>query len=118
MEKQFQDPSELASELDQRFKDHLCVVTLEHGRDHIGKARMEIEEIYYDEDVDRSRVLRVVGRQTEGSDHAMFGLPLDGGPVRLDLADGDHRCTIEHGSHKIVIIPEPADHGGLADRPV
>lgn len=118
MEKQFQDPHELATELDQRFKDHLCVVTLEHGRDHIGKARMEIEEIYYDEDVDRSRVVRIVGRQTEGSDHAMFGLPIEAGPVRMDLSEADDRCSVEQGHLKLVILPSPVDRQGLDDRPV
>lgn len=115
---QYSDPNELAAALERRFKDHLCVVTLECGRDDIGKARMEVEDVYYDADVDQSRVLRIVGRQTEGADHAMFGLPLGEGTIGCDLSDEDDRCTLEAGHHRIVIVPEPVDRNALSDRPV
>lgn len=105
------NPDELARNLEERFKHQTCMVTLKHGNDHLGKARMQINAIYYDDDKNASntQTLRVVGSQTGNTtDHAMFAIPWRRGEEgRTEIDKADNVAMIEAGGHMLEIIPMP-----------
>lgn len=100
------DPGDLASELDAQLKDRLCVVKLVRGHEHLGMARMEVEDVYVDDNSPGAAILRVVGRHTEGVDHAMLGLPVGGASAGVRTRrDRDH-VTLQAGEFQMVIHPD------------
>ena len=103
----YSDPGSLASHLQERLKDKHCVVNLKRGEDHLGMARMEGEKIYVDKEVPHTTVFRVVGRHTQGRDHAMLGLPMDG--QRFTAVTDGEDITLRAGEFEMNIHPGESD---------
>lgn len=103
---QRQDPGALASKLQGQLKDRWCVVKLVHGADHLGMARMEVEDIYVDDHMPDTAVFRVVGRHTHGPDHAMLGLPLGGAGGGVDAQFEGGHVSLAAGDFQLVIHPD------------
>lgn len=101
----YSDPGSLASDLHERLKDRRCVVKLKQGEDHLGMARMEVEEIYVDNRTPHTTVFRVVGRHTEGLDHAMLGLPLGQDASGLEATAEEDDITLRAGEFELNIHP-------------
>lgn len=100
------DPGELASQLDAQLKDQLCVVKLVRGHDHLGMARMEVEDVYVDRNSSGSAVLRVVGRHTDGVDHAMLGLPVGEVAAGVRAQRDDDHVALQAGEFQMTIHPD------------
>lgn len=97
---------QLAAWLDAQLKDQLCVVKLARGQDHLGMARMEVEDVYVDDNSSGAAVLRVVGRHTDGVDHAMLGLPLGRTPAEVRAYRDDDHVTLQAGEFQLTIHPD------------
>ena len=102
------DPRQIAEQLENAYKDQVCVVKLKHGPDHLASARMEIEDIYVDNDLD-GNTLRFVGRVTGNSqDHAMVAIPTGAGAFHASLSEADNRAVVNGGEYQVTIIPDSA----------
>ncbi len=102
-----QNPHAIAEQLEQTFKDKVCVVKLKHRTDHLASARMEIEDVYVDNDTD-GNTLRVVGRVAGASqDHAMVAIPTGAGAFHASLSEADNRAVVDGGDYQVTIIPDP-----------
>lgn len=104
-----QNPQQVAEELERSFKDHVCVVKLKHGADHLASSRMEITGIYVDNDLDGS-TLRFIGHVTGSDDHAMVAIPTQAGPFQASISEADNRGVVSGGQYQVTIIPDSVGH--------
>lgn len=96
----------LANTLYDQLKDSLCVVKLMRGRDHLGMARMEVEDVYVDDGSAETTVFRIVGRHRDASDHSMLGLPLQSAEHPVTAHWDDDHVALKAGEFEMVIHPD------------
>lgn len=102
------DVRELARQLNDFYRDKVCTVSLRHGQDDVGQARMIVEKIYVDDHVGTTNTLRVVGHQMQGSDdHASLALPTKAGPMQGMWSNPGEEAYVTCGDFILAIVPTP-----------
>lgn len=95
----------LANTLYDQLKDTLCTVKLMRGQDHLGMARMEVEDVYVDDRTAGTTVFRIVGRHPDATDHSMLGMPLDSAEYPVTSQWDDDHVALKAGEFEMVIHP-------------